>query len=219
VNAAESGTMLRVASAAAGAAPFVVPTQSLTLRACIGSPIKAPGVSRGIGCHPWRRVKRRTDPIAHAPGLYQTFPFSPQPFAARSAVRRSGGKRRLLSHGDCSSSSIHVEPHLHVVVNLVLAVSHSEVVPISENEKPLRRPLLSAHRRGFRSRGSDRSRTDDSGRAEPSRKRSKKSPLPLCREGQAGADVLNGQFREVGQNFGLGHSRREILQHIGDRDP
>jgi integrase len=33
----------------------------------------------------------------------------------------------------------------------------------AENKKPLRRPLLSAHRRGFRSRGSGRSRTDDGG--------------------------------------------------------
>jgi hypothetical protein len=31
-----------------------------------------------------------------------------------------------------------------------------------KTKKPLRRPLLSAHRRGFRSRGSGRSRTDDS---------------------------------------------------------
>ena len=34
---------------------------------------------------------------------------------------------------------------------------------VAENKKPLRRPLLSAHRRGFRSRGSGRSRTDDGG--------------------------------------------------------
>jgi integrase len=32
-----------------------------------------------------------------------------------------------------------------------------------KTKKPLRRPLLSAHRRGFRSRGSGRSRTDDGG--------------------------------------------------------
>ena len=32
-----------------------------------------------------------------------------------------------------------------------------------KNKKPLRRPLLSAHRRGLRSRGSGRSRTDDGG--------------------------------------------------------
>lgn len=31
-------------------------------------PIQALGVSRGVGCHAWRRhVKRRADTIAHAP--------------------------------------------------------------------------------------------------------------------------------------------------------
>ncbi len=34
------------------------------------APIKAPGVSRGIGCHTGRCVKRLADPIAYAPGLY-----------------------------------------------------------------------------------------------------------------------------------------------------
>ena len=61
--------------------------------------------------------------------------------------------------------------------------------------------------------------TKGSGRAGPSRDRPEKAPLPLCCEGQAGADVLNRQFREVGKNLGVCHSGCEIFQHIGHRDP
>jgi hypothetical protein len=57
-----------------------------------------------------------------------------------------------------------------------------------KTKKPLRRPLLSAHRRGFRSRGSGRSRTDDGGFAirclshlatEPFQSRSNQPPLAV----------------------------------------
>jgi hypothetical protein len=37
-------------------------------------PIKALGVSRGIGCHARRRANRRADPIAYAPGFYEDLP-------------------------------------------------------------------------------------------------------------------------------------------------
>src|SRR3954454_12506019 len=39
-------------------------------------------------------------------------------------------------------------------------------------------------------------------------------PFPIGRERKAGANVVTSEFGEVGENLGLGHAGREILQDV-----
>ena len=66
---------------------------------------------------------------------------------------------------------------------LTVRIHRRAISPGRHQQKPLRRPLLSAHRRGFRSRGSGRSRTDDSdlqSAAEPRKARGKHGIPERC---------------------------------------
>src|ERR1700674_975974 len=54
---------------------------------------------------------------------------------------------------------------------------------------------------------------------EVSRRERIKTAFPIRREGQTSADVLGGEIRKIGQNFRLGHVRRQIVENVVDGDP